>query len=335
MPTPANLIPQRKPAREPAAGRPNDSGECKAESDLPHSTDPGLEIDPTRHGVQLKRCSPALDRLVVRFARLGFTDIYHDRVRKQGLLGQLYVLLVGTPHLGSFANGFYLRRAMGRRQFSSILDAGCGDGTFTFYVARRCPNARVLGVDVGEQGLHGEENTLEICHRVQGILQLPNLGFRKLDLRELDAADTFDFVYCFDVLEHIRENKQVLSNVYRALSKDGRFLLRIPTRAQKRILPKRFTAEHEKWAKVEHVGQHYEMDTLLADLKEIGYQVISAQYSVGFWGRLSFELLEGLRTSRLPEVVQFGAMPLLKLLRWIDTQAKLKEGDGLLVLCQK
>jgi len=63
--------------------------------------------------------------------------------------------------------------------------------------------------------------------------------------------------------------------------------------------------------------------------------VISAQYSVGFWGRLSFELLEGLRTSRLPEVVQFGAMPLLKLLRWIDTQAKLKEGDGLLVLCQK
>jgi len=224
---------------------------------------------------------------------------------------------------------------MGRRKFSSILDSGCGDGTFTFYVARRRPNARVLGVDVGEQGLHGEENTLEICHRVQGILQLPNLEFRKLDLRELDAADAFDFIYCFDVLEHIRENKQVLANVYRALRKDGQFLLRIPTRVQKRILPKRFTVEHEKWAKVEHVGQHYEMDTLLADLKEIGYQVISAQYSMGFWGRLSFEMLEGLRTSRLPEVVQFGAMPLLKLFRWIDTRARLEEGDGLLVLCQK
>src|SRR2546422_10516594 len=82
MPIPANLIPQRKPAREPAAGRPNDSGECKAEADLPDSTDPGLEIEPSRHGVQLKRCSPALDRLVVRLARLGFTDIYHERVRK-------------------------------------------------------------------------------------------------------------------------------------------------------------------------------------------------------------------------------------------------------------
>src|SRR5207245_9626139 len=158
MPTPANLIPQRKPAREPAAGRPNDSGECKAESDLPDSTDPGLEIDPSRHGVQLKRCSPALDRLVVRFARFGFTDIYHDRVRKQGLLGQLYVLLVGTPHLGSFANGFYLRRAMGRRQFSSIVDAGCGDGAFTFYVAGRWPNDRRAGADAGEEGRNGGEN---------------------------------------------------------------------------------------------------------------------------------------------------------------------------------
>jgi len=204
MPIPANLIPQRKPAREPAAGRPNDSGECKAEADLPDSTDPGLEIEPSRHGVQLKRCSPALDRLVVRLARLGFTDIYHDRVRKHGLLGQLYVLLVGTPHLGSFANGFYLHRAMGRRQFSSILDAGWRDGTFTFYVPRRCPNARVLGMDVGEQGLHGEENKVEICYRVQGILQLLNVELRKLVLSELDTAATLDFVYCFDVMEYIR-----------------------------------------------------------------------------------------------------------------------------------
>jgi len=286
-------------------------------------------------GWDLMSCSPALDRLVLRYPRLGSTDIFHERVRKRGIFGQLYVLLIGTPHLGSFANGFYLRRALRRRQYRSILDGGCGDGTFSFYAARKCPQARVLGVDIGVQGLHDDTGTLDICNRTQRILQVPNLEFRKLDLRELDAVEEFDFVYSFDVLEHIAENKLVLANVYRALSKGGEFLLRIPTRVQKRILPRRFTAEHAKWAEIEHVGQHYEMDTLVADLREIGYRIVSADYCVSFWGRVSFELLEGLKTSGMPEIVSFACMPLLKLMRWVDTLGRWKEGDGLLVLCQK
>ena len=77
------------------------------------------------------------------------------------------------------------------------------------------------------------------------------------------------------------------------------------------------------------------MASLLRDLEAIGYKVLSARYTNGTWGRLSFELLEAMRYYRFPEPLQFGAIPLLKAMRWLDTRVKTRDGDGLLVLCGK
>jgi len=272
---------------------------------------------------------------VVRWARLGFTDIYHQNVQRRGVLGQLYLLVFGTPHLGSFANGIYLRRVLRQGKFKAILDAGCGDGTFAFYVAANRPDSEVLGADIGEQGLHGVENTLAICDRIQSDLSFPNLEFRCLDLRGLDFQEKFDLIYCFDVLEHIPENRLVLTKFHGALKRGGKLLLRIPTRVQRRVLPKNFTAEHEKWAVIEHVGQHYEQDSLKKDLMEIGYTIDTCDSTMGFWGRLSFEIFEGARLFRFPEIILFALCPFLKVFRFVDAHSHPKRGDGLLVLCRK
>jgi 2-polyprenyl-3-methyl-5-hydroxy-6-metoxy-1,4-benzoquinol methylase len=281
------------------------------------------------------RKSSLIQRVVTRWQRLGFTDIYHENVQRRGALGEAFILFFGTAHLGVFANGLYLKRALKNERVTSVLDAGCGDGTFAFYVASHFPGARVTAVDIGEQGLHSVDTTLDICRRIHQKLPLPNLQFEQLDLRNLSAQEAYDFVYCFDVLEHIPENKLVLENIYRALRTGGVFLFRIPSKVQRRILSSRFTAEHAKWAAVEHLGQHYEMDTLLKDLEGIGYKLRFARYTNGLWGRLSFELLEAMRYYRVPEVLQFGATPFLKSLRWLDTRSEPREGDGLLVLCQR
>ncbi|MDE3196122.1 MAG: class I SAM-dependent methyltransferase [Acidobacteriota bacterium] len=267
--------------------------------------------------------------------RLGMTDMFHDAVNRRGWPGRLYLIAFGTPHLGTFANGCYLRRVLRRRKYRAILDAGCGDGTFSFYAARKFPEAKVTGVDIGEQGTHGEEDTLHVCARVLNEMKLPNLSFRQIDLRQLPFENQFDLVFSFDVLEHIAENREVLANIYRALQPGGDFLLRIPTRVQKRILPERFTAEHAKWAEIEHVGQHYEMDTLLSDLRQIGYEAAQPSFTMGFWGKLSFELVEAARYYRIPEVLIFALTPVLKMFRFLDTVSSIRDGDGLLVLCRK
>jgi SAM-dependent methyltransferase len=254
---------------------------------------------------------------------------------QRGILGKSFILLFGTPHLGSFANGLYLKRVLKKRRFASVLDAGCGDGTFSIYVASKYPSTQVLGVDIGEQGLHGTEDTLQVGKRIQQTLSLPNLRFERMDLRELDARDSYDLVYSFDVLEHIAENNQVLENIHRALNLGGFLLVRIPTRAQKRVLNNRFTAEHARWAAIEHLGQHHDMESLVKTLREIGYRIISAEHTMGFWGRLSFELSEALKYYSVPAVLQFACIPALKFLRRVDTLLTPTEGDGLLVLCEK
>jgi SAM-dependent methyltransferase len=281
------------------------------------------------------RSSATLERLLLNSGRLGATDIFHENIRKRGIAGQLYLLLFGTPHLGSFANGYYLREALRQIQPTSVLDAGCGDGTFTIYVARRLPQASVLGVDIGEQGLHSSETTLEICKRIQTQLALPNVRFQQLDLRELNMPEAFDFVYSFDVLEHIAENRLVLENVFRSLAPGGHFLVRIPARIQKRILSAKYTADHAYWASREHLGQHYDMPELLQDLRKIGYEIVWSRHTTGNWGRLSFEGPEMLRYYGVPEPLFFAVMPAFKALRYSDTRCMPDNGDGLLVFCRK
>ncbi|HEX8950040.1 MAG TPA: class I SAM-dependent methyltransferase [Dissulfurispiraceae bacterium] len=278
---------------------------------------------------------PLLEKIVLRRCRVGGTDIYHENVMKRGALGQLYLLLFGTPNLGNFSNGIYLNRVLRQGGFRTVLDAGCGDGTFSFYTALKCPKCSVTGMDIGEQGLHTSESTLDVCSRIGKKLGLGNLEFRKTDLRELSEEEKYDLVFSFDVLEHIKENRKVLENFYRALVRGGRLLVRIPTRRQERILSAKFTAEHEKWAAIEHVGQHYEMRDLYADLRTIGFEIISAGYTNGYWGKLSFELLEAMKYYKLPEPLVFGLIPALKLLRLIDAAAQPKQGNGLLMLCRK
>jgi hypothetical protein len=56
---------------------------------------------------------------------------------------------------------------------------------------------------------------------------------------------------------------------------------------------------------------------------------------MGFWGRLSFELSEALQYYRVPGPIRFALVPVLKLLRLIDTKTTTGDGDGLLVLCRK
>lgn len=281
------------------------------------------------------RSSAILDRLVLASGRLGATDLFHENIRRRGIPGQLYLLLFGTPNLGSYANGYYLRQALKQVSPKRVLDAGCGDGTFTFYVAQRLPEASVLGVDIGEQGLHSSESTLDTCARIQKQLKFPNVRFQKLDLCELDMPDAFDFVYSFDVLEHIADNRRVLENIYRSLLPGGHFLLRIPARVQKRILNPKYTADHAHWASIEHLGQHYEMDTLVNDIRDIGFTVIRANYTVGNLGRLAFEGPEALRYYRVPEPLFFASVPFFKVLRFLDTRSRPPEGDGLLVFCRK
>lgn len=96
----------------------------------------------------------------------------------------------------------------------TVLDVGCGGGFTCEYLARR--GAIVSGVDqsypcIQTARLHAEQMHLAIAYEHGYGESLPY------------ADHTFDVVTCVDVLEHVKDLQQTLSEIYRVLKPGGVF----------------------------------------------------------------------------------------------------------------
>ena len=96
-----------------------------------------------------------------------------------------------------------------------ILDFGCGDGNSSVYLKKYFPNALIYGIDVSTQSiaLATEKN-------------IPNSIFQAFDGTVIPfKEEEFDLVFTSMVFHHIEHklHKQILSEIYRILKKEGRF----------------------------------------------------------------------------------------------------------------
>ena len=94
-----------------------------------------------------------------------------------------------------------------------LLDVGCGTGA----------NLNMLN-EYGEAiGLDSSKESLKFCR--QRDLSLLVLGLAD----QINFKDNcFDIVTALDLLEHIEEDKLVLSEIYRILKKQGRLIMTLP-----------------------------------------------------------------------------------------------------------
>lgn len=95
-----------------------------------------------------------------------------------------------------------------------ILDIGCASGHFSSRVSRHRPDAQVVGVDVYFPFLR----LLRAKH--------PDLGCLQADALRLPfAARSFDTVIASEVVDHVRDPKQVFAEIKRVLRPGGRLLV--------------------------------------------------------------------------------------------------------------
>ena len=79
-----------------------------------------------------------------------------------------------------------------------VLDAGCAHGEIAAAIAKRRPDADVVGVDIADVWVE------EAQRRHGGV---PNVRFERADVRDLPFEDdSFDVVICAEVLEHLPGN---------------------------------------------------------------------------------------------------------------------------------
>ena len=101
-----------------------------------------------------------------------------------------------------------------------ILDYGCGNGAQTMLVAKS--GVRIDALDVSEEQCQLTEENLKSFKNVNVMLYDGNVA-------PFDA-NTFDFVYSFEVLEHTQDDRKSVEDIYRILKPGGCFLFTVPNK---------------------------------------------------------------------------------------------------------
>ena len=98
---------------------------------------------------------------------------------------------------------------------SSILEAGCGVGAQTVFLAANNPEARITSIDISEDSLAKAKETV-------GKRDITNVVFQKADIFAMPFdTESFDHIFLCFVLEHLKEPLSALKNLTKYLRKGG------------------------------------------------------------------------------------------------------------------
>lgn len=242
------------------------------------------------------------------------------------------MFLSRTGGAGTSSGSFHLRWAVQRVaqeiDLQSILDAGCGKGGLSFWLARRYPSATIAACDSSPQDI-------AYCRAAQARTKARNVRFFVQDLRALRGERAFDLVLCYHVLEHIAENRAVLSNLVSCLRPGGYIYVQTPNAEETRFAwSQALLQPYEERMQAEHIGQTFTLAHLSRELEALGCRIETAEHLQGFWGELRFVLAEtalGYLNSRPLFLLLY---PILRTLGYVDAITRHKTGNVLSVLAR-
>ncbi|MGE0087219.1 MAG: methyltransferase domain-containing protein [Desulfococcaceae bacterium] len=96
-----------------------------------------------------------------------------------------------------------------------ILEAGCGVGAQTVFLAANNPEAGITSIDISENSLAKAKETV---HK----MGITNVVFQKADIFDMPfEAESFDHIFLCFVLEHLENPLAALKNLTKYLRKGG------------------------------------------------------------------------------------------------------------------
>jgi SAM-dependent methyltransferase len=119
-----------------------------------------------------------------------------------------------------------------------LLDYGCGDGSFL---------ALLLQSGVRPSEMVGAELALDLvvdCRQRLGSTGITFLGLADLDTR---APESFDVIFCMEVLEHVPAVDEVLERMARLLVPGGRLVISVPVETGLPLIVKQVTRRVAGW----------------------------------------------------------------------------------------
>ena len=125
--------------------------------------------------------------------------------------------LRNLPHLLRLRHINRLVTLLAPRAITSYADFGCSNGYLTALVGQLLGAGKISGYD------HNPEN-LDIASD-----NYDYISFALIDLNKSDAVtDRFEFITCFETLEHVGEPLNAIRNILGAMEKNGIAIISVP-----------------------------------------------------------------------------------------------------------
>jgi SAM-dependent methyltransferase len=187
----------------------------------------------------------------------------------RGRAERLYARVLGAP-----ANGLRIRLRhvlpATDGDHRTILDAGSGSGVFSFELAKRHPQAQVLGIELEPQLV---ERANEIAQRAG----LANCRFETGDVTRLEFDREFDLVVSVDNFEHVEDDVTAMKRLWQALRPGGTLVAHVPAYERRWVL----FGRRVNFDVPGHVRPGYRIDELAEKLRRAGFEIAEQGYTYG------------------------------------------------------
>ena len=180
----------------------------------------------------------------------------------------------------------------------TLVDAACGVGYGTQFLARNLTQTQCVGMDVSEEALHIAQTHFS-DQRVQYLLA----NCENLPETFNDAIDAF---VCLETFEHLPHPDLFLASVKRVLKPGGQLILSCPNRLRYSEYPTGDWEYHEK---------EYTHAEMVEILEHAGFEIKKA---VG----QTFSSIGNLRNDFRKELNRLRSNPFARLGRWVQEKAK-------------
>jgi SAM-dependent methyltransferase len=237
---------------------------------------------------------------------------------------RLYARLLGAP-----ANGLRirLRRVLPATagSYRNVLDAGSGPGVFSYELAKRHPDAEVVGIEF-------EPELVVRSNAIASRAGLANCHFEQGDVTHLGFERQFDLVVSVDNLEHVEDDIGAMKELLAALRPGGRLVVHVPGYERRWFV----FGRRVNFDVPGHVRPGYRAEELVAKLTTAGFHVQSQRSTYGlletFTNNVSYVISGADQRRKGLYAVVF---PVLLAVSWFGQFSRPRWGAGVLAVAAR
>ena len=240
---------------------------------------------------------------------------------------------MGTSHFGGYIRLIYLKKSLKdiikkNNNRLRILDVGCGDGSYDFYITRKYKTVDIDAIDINNELIR--KNT-----KISRELNLP-VSFIKKDITLFHPRHRYDIALSMDSLEHIKKIDLAITNMYNSLRSGGIIIIHLPQKNWWEIsfFNKSNFKDFICFEKKEHINARYALPEFSELLIKKGFKIIQSRKTFGYVSKFAWEINQ-LLLERKYYNTRLIILPLLKMTGIIDYYMPNKKGCGIFVVAKK